>query len=152
MSMAARLKTFVTSDGMTDYVVATSSRAKALAAWGVRQDLFKEGRAYETNDPALIRAAAAQPGEVLRKPAGMRGNLEKLKVARPARPAGPTKKQLKAVEMLKAKLAALARNHESVVHKIERERSRLDDKSRVLDERYDTERAKLEAALKAAEG
>ena len=30
--MAAKLKVFVTSDGLTDYVVAVSSKAKALAA------------------------------------------------------------------------------------------------------------------------
>ncbi|WP_257817610.1 hypothetical protein [Phenylobacterium sp. J367] len=32
--MARRLKVFVTSDGLTDYIVAVSSKAKALAAWG----------------------------------------------------------------------------------------------------------------------
>ena len=35
--MAPRLKVFFTSDGLTDYVVAVSSKAKALAAWGVRR-------------------------------------------------------------------------------------------------------------------
>ena len=48
--MAARLKTFVTSDGLTDYVVATTSRPKALEAWGSHQDLFKTGLARETDD------------------------------------------------------------------------------------------------------
>ena len=66
--MAQRLKVFVTSDGLTDYVVAVSSRARALAAWGVRQDVFKEGQAYESDDPVLVKAAMAQPGEVLRRP------------------------------------------------------------------------------------
>ena len=47
--MAARLKVFVTSDGLTDYIVAASSRPKALAAWGVNQDLFKAGAARETD-------------------------------------------------------------------------------------------------------
>ena len=70
--MAPRLKVFVTSDGLTDYVVATSSKAKALAAWGTRQDVFKEGAAHETDDPALMKAALAQTGEVLRRPAGTR--------------------------------------------------------------------------------
>jgi hypothetical protein len=77
--MAPRLKVFVTSDGFTDYVVAASSRAKALAAWGVRQDVFKEGAAHETDDPALVKAATAQSGEVLRKPTGTRGQLAGLK-------------------------------------------------------------------------
>lgn len=42
--MAPRLKVFVTSDGLTDHVVATT--AKALAAWGSRQDLFETGVAH----------------------------------------------------------------------------------------------------------
>ncbi|HEX7885706.1 MAG TPA: hypothetical protein VF474_06990 [Phenylobacterium sp.] len=45
--MAARPKVFVTSDGLTDYVVATTSRPKALEA----QDLFKTGLAYEAAPP-----------------------------------------------------------------------------------------------------
>src|SRR6185312_668193 len=98
-SMAARLKVFVTSDGLTDYVVATTSKTKALAAWGSHQDLFKTGLAHETDDPALVKAATAQPGEVLRRPAGARGELAKLKPAKAAKraeqPAGPSKAALK---------------------------------------------------------
>ena len=73
--MASRLKVFVTSDGLTDYVVAVSSKAKALAAWGVHQDVFKEGAAHQTDDPVLVKAATARPGEVLRRPAGTRDKL-----------------------------------------------------------------------------
>ncbi|MET0273491.1 MAG: hypothetical protein ABW360_10925, partial [Phenylobacterium sp.] len=73
--MAPRLKVFLTSDGLTDYVVATSSKAKALAAWGSHQDLFKTGSAHETDDADLVKAATAKPGEVLRKPAGTLGTL-----------------------------------------------------------------------------
>ena len=53
--MAARLKVFVTSDGLTDFVVATTSKPKALAAWGSHQDLFKTGLAHEA---AFERARA----------------------------------------------------------------------------------------------
>ncbi|MDP1598813.1 hypothetical protein [Phenylobacterium sp.] len=67
--MAQRLKVFVTSDGLTDYVVAASSRAKALAAWGAHQDLFKTGGAHETDVPDLVAAATAAPGQVLRRAA-----------------------------------------------------------------------------------
>ena len=66
--MAQHLKVFVTSDGLTDFVVAVTSRPKALQAWGVKQDLFKEGRAQEATDPAVVTAALAKPGEVLRRP------------------------------------------------------------------------------------
>jgi len=87
--MAPRLKAFVTSDGLTDYVVAASSKPKALAAWGSHQDLFKTGLAHETDDPELVAAASAQPGEVLRRPAGSLSALANLKPAkkRPAKAA-----------------------------------------------------------------
>ena len=107
--MAPRLKVFVTSDGLTDYVVAVSSRAKALAAWGVRQDVFKEGQAQETDDPALVKAALAQPGEVLRRPSGTEVSLARLKPAQGGQATGPSKAQLKKVADLEARLAALAR-------------------------------------------
>ncbi len=106
--MAARLKVFVTSDGLTDYVVATTSRPKALEAWGSHQDLFKTGLARETDDAGLVRAATAQPGQVLRRAAGSRATLEKLKPAKapkPAKPAGPSKAALKKVADLEAQLA-----------------------------------------------
>ena len=148
--MAARLKVFVTSDGLTDYVVAASSRAKALAAWGVRQDVFKEGQAHETDDPALLKAALARPGEVLRKPAGARATLAKLKPAKPAKPAGPTKAQLKKVSDLEAKLADLDAAHERALADIDARRAALDRQRQALDDRHTAQRSKLRASLQAA--
>jgi hypothetical protein len=110
--MAARLKVFVTSDGLTDYVVATTSRPKALEAWGSHQDLFKTGLARETDDPELVKAATATPGDVLRRPAGSRAALAKLKRAskanppKPVKPKGPSKAALRKVAQLEARLAA----------------------------------------------
>ena len=143
--MAARLKVFVTSDGLTDYVVAASSKPKALAAWGSHQDLFKTGLARETDDPALVKAATERPGEVLRRPAGTRGELAKLKPPkpRPARPAGPSKAALKKVAGLEKKLAELDAAHAAAAAALERRRS-------ALEARHGAQRAKLEAALSAA--
>jgi hypothetical protein len=153
--MAPRLKVFVTSDGLTDYVVAVSSKAKALAAWGVRQDVFKEGRAREVADPDLIAAATARPGEVLRRPAGTRGELArlkppKLKPARPAAPAGPSKAALKKIADLEARLAALEPAHRTAVVALEAQKAAIDRKIERLRERQDTERERLEVALRAA--
>jgi molecular chaperone GrpE (heat shock protein) len=103
--VAPRLKVFVSSDGLTDYVVATSSRAKALEAWGVRQDLFKEGRAQETDEAEVRDAALAQPGEVLRRPSGGRAALAKMKPVAKAKPKGPSKAALAKVAALEAELA-----------------------------------------------
>ncbi|MDB5419019.1 MAG: hypothetical protein JWP50_2438 [Phenylobacterium sp.] len=143
--MAARLKVFVTSDGLTDYVVAASSKPKALAAWGSHQDLFKTGLARETDDPALVEAATKRPGEVLRRPAGTRGELAKLKSAkpRPAKPAGPSKAALRKVADLEKKLADLDAAHEAAAAKLENQRA-------ALAANHAAQRAKLEAALSAA--
>lgn len=141
--MAARLKVFVTSDGLTDYVVAASSRPKALAAWGAHQDLFKTGLAHETDDAELAKAAKARPCEVLRRPAGSRAALAKLKPARKARPAGPSKAQLKKIADLEARLSASDTAHARAL-------ADLDRKREALEARHVAERARLEAALNAA--
>jgi hypothetical protein len=148
--MAPRLKVFVTSDGLTDYIVAVSSKAKALAAWGMRQDVFKEGTARETDDPALVKAALARPGEVLRRPAGTRGELAKLKPAKAPAPAGPTPAQRKRVAELERELARFDVASQRATAKLERERLALDRKATELQASHAAARAKLEAALSAA--
>ena len=148
--MAARLKVFVTSDGLTDYVVAVSSRAKALAAWGVRQDVFKEGAAHETDDPALVKAALARPGEVLRRPAGTRGELARLKPVKAEKPKGPSKAQLRKVADLESKLAELDRTQEASLAELDRQQADLDRRRRALEARHAKRREALEASLKAA--
>jgi hypothetical protein len=148
--MAARLKVFVTSDGLTDYVVAASSRAKALAAWGVRQDVFKEGRARETDDPTLVKAALAQPGEVLRRSTGAQGKLPKLKAAKRARLAGPTPAQRRKVAELETRLTSLQAAHEQATAKLAAERAALDRKAAALAKAQARARQSLEAKLSAA--
>jgi hypothetical protein len=148
--MAPRLKVFVTSDGLTDYIVAVSSRTKALTAWGVRQDVFKEGLARETDEPALVKAALAQPGEVLRRPAGSRDKLAKLKPSKPSRPAGPSKAQLKKITDLEATLVDLDARHDAEAAAVERRRAELDRQEEALHAKHETRRAELEAALEAA--
>lgn len=145
--MAAKLKVFVTSDGLTDYVVAATSRPKALAAWGSGQDLFRTGLAHETDDPALAEAARARPGEVLRRPAGSRAELAKLKVARPApkRPKGPSKARLARIAALQDRLAAADAEHAEAL-------AELDERRATLEAKHAKARARLEAALTAARG
>ena len=80
--MARKLKVFSAQLGFVRAVVAAPSRAAALQAWGVRDDLFKRGTAAEETDAELIAEAVASPGEVLRKPIGDAASL----VAAAARP------------------------------------------------------------------
>lgn len=158
--MAPRLKVFVTSDGLTDYVVAASSKPKALAAWGSHQDLFKTGLAHETDDPELVTAATAQPGEVLRRPAGSLSQLASLEPAKKAAPrkdakappvtAGPSPAALKKVADLEKRLSELDAGHEAARRKIERRRAELDSEAEALEAEHAAKRAKFEAALSAA--
>ena len=162
--MAARLKVFVTSDGLTDYVVATTSKAKALAAWGVSQDAFQRGHAWQTDDPALVKAATATPDVVLRRPvAGARGKVARLtpaaprpvklkpaKPPKPAEPKGPTKAQLKRVADLEGQLAALGKRVEAERAKLARDAAALAKRQAGVEAKARTERSRLQARLKAA--
>jgi hypothetical protein len=68
--MGRALKTFQAHLGFYDTVVAAPSQAAALKAWGSRRDLFRDGFAKASDDPAAIAAASAKPGVVLRRAAG----------------------------------------------------------------------------------
>ena len=149
--MAARLKVFVTSDGLTDYVVATTSKVKALAAWGSHPDLFKTGLAHETDDPEVVKAASAQPDQVLRKPAGARAELAKLKPARPPpKTKAPSKAALKKVADLEKKIADAGAGHARALAALDAKRRELDRHVEDLQAKRAKEEAKLEAQLSAA--
>ena len=140
--MPPRLKVFVTSDGLTDYVVAVSSRPKALAAWGVRQDLFKEGRAEETHDAALVEAALAKPGEVIAK--GRDGALRTLKAARAPKPTSkPTAARSRRVEKLAAELDALEAAFARRQADLKSERERLERQATEETQAFETRRNRL---------
>jgi hypothetical protein len=61
-----KLKVFRTAVGFDDAYVAAPSRKAALAAWGSSTDLFAAGAAEVVSDPALMKAALARPGVVVR--------------------------------------------------------------------------------------
>lgn len=68
--MARKLKTFITAIGFYDLAIAAPSMKAALEAWGSRQNLFHEGLAWETDDPAIAAATLEKPGVVLRRAVG----------------------------------------------------------------------------------
>lgn len=71
--MARTLKTYRTSIGFFDLAVAAPSMKAALAAWGAGKNLFHQGFAKETDDPAIVAATMAKPGVVLRRAVGSHG-------------------------------------------------------------------------------
>jgi flagellar biosynthesis GTPase FlhF len=74
--MARKLKVFRTHIGFDDLIIACASRKAALDAWGASAHLFTQGFAAETNEPALVKAALARPGIVLRRQFGSRGEFK----------------------------------------------------------------------------
>lgn len=161
--MAPRLKVFVTSNGLTQSVVATSSKAKALAAWGTKQDLFKEGLASETQEAALVDAALAQPGEVVTRSALGGGALEAALAATakpkkkdkkgkvvPAAPRGPSEEALRKLAKAEAKAGELEVRREDAFAELTRRRQALEKEERQARERFDRERTELAERLTAA--
>ncbi len=65
-----KLKVFQARSGFYDTVVAAPSRAAALRAWGVHQDLFAGGVAGPATDSRAIEAALAHPNVPLRRAIG----------------------------------------------------------------------------------
>ena len=71
--MARKLRTYQTSLGFFDLAIAAPSMKAALQAWGSDTNLFHQGFARETDDPAIVAATLAKPGVVLRRPVGSDG-------------------------------------------------------------------------------
>src|SRR6185312_3237448 len=71
--MARKLKVYQTSSGFFDLAIAAPSMKAAADAWGSRTNVFKQGLAKETRDPAIVAATMARPGVVLRRPVGSAG-------------------------------------------------------------------------------
>ena len=160
--MAARLKVFSTSNGLTESLIAVSSKAKALEAWGSRQDLFKQGLARETDDPASVELALARPGEVVTRSVLEAGALEaalaalpktkkdKAKPGKPEKKRGPSKEALERVAKLEAKLADHDARHRDALTELDRRRAELDDEERRLRGAYAAKRRDLDQRLSAA--
>src|SRR5438067_1062249 len=106
--MARKLKAFSWSDGLHDYTVATTSRAKALAAWEVGRDRFRGGTAREIAEGRARDAALEAPETVITTPAGGLGAALK------ALPARARRKPSKAETARAEKLAALKADLEAV--------------------------------------
>ena len=65
--MVRKLKTYQTSIGFFDLAVAAPSMKAALEIWGADSNLFHQGFAKETDDPAVVAVTTEHPGIVLRR-------------------------------------------------------------------------------------
>jgi hypothetical protein len=152
--MARKLKTYQTSLGFFDLAVAAPSMAAALRAWGSDTNLFQQGFAEETDDPAIVAATLAKPGVVLRRPVGSDGAfsehaklpkelpVDKVK-ERAAKPRATTREPpAQKVDDQAAREAALA---------FERERKRRESERRKEEAAREKERKRREQAIAKAE-
>jgi colicin import membrane protein len=122
----------------------------AADAWGLRTNVFTQGFAKETHDPAIVAATMAKPGVVLRRPVGSNGRFtedahlpkhlpvdkETVKPAKPEpkRKERPTNK----ISDKSARVAALA---------FEREQKRREEARRKQDAKREQERERRERAI-----
>jgi len=151
--MTKKLKTYQTSIGFFDLAIAAPSMKAALQAWGSETNLFHQGFAKETDDPA-IAATFAKPGVVLRRPVGSNGAfsehaelpkelpIDKVE-ARTAKPRATTREPpAQKADDKAAREAALAS---------ERERKRRDSERRKEEATREKERKRREQAIAKAE-
>lgn len=149
--MAAKLKTFCYSDGFHAWTVAASSRAKALQAFGVTRDLFKDSSAKEIQEGPDREAALASPGELIER--GLAVDVGKVAKAKPAQTKPPSKAQLRAreaVETLEADLAALVERQAKEMETLEARRAKLEAEFETLAKSQTKARDALKAKLRAA--
>ena len=153
--MARKLKVFCYSDGFHSWTVAAPSRAKALEAWGVRRDLFKDGSAREIQIGPDREAALAAPGELIERGLAVDvGEVARKKApraaAKPNKPKAADAKARARVEALEAELAALDEAQAAETTALEAEREALERKAAALTKRQARAREALKAKLKAA--
>jgi colicin import membrane protein len=162
--MARKLKVFQASLGFFDLAIAAPSMKAALEAWGADSNLFHQGAASESRDPAVIAAAMAEPGVILKRPVGSDGpfteqadlpdlsGVERGDKPRktPRKPRSqPTKQPARPIDDKAARKAALA--FEKVQKQRERERRRDEAARQKEHDRRQQAIAKAEAALQNSE-
>lgn len=144
--MATKLKVFTWSDGFHAYTVATTSRAKALAAWGVARDLFKDGDATEISDGADYDVALAEPGETIKR--GLSVDVGKVRSV--PKPKAPKKADLARVATLEQALADLEAEQDAAAKALAEKRARLDRQEKSSNADYARRLRDLQARLETA--
>jgi len=149
--MARKLKVFCYSDGFHSWTVAASSRAKALEAWGVKRDLFKDGAANEIDIGPDRTAALAAPGELIERGLSVDiGEVERTTAPKPKKAKAADMKAKTRVEALEADLAELDQAQAEETAAVAAERDALDRRTAALAKRQAAARDALKAKLKAA--
>jgi len=167
--MPRKLKTFVTESGFFELAVAAPSMKAALKDWGIEVNLFQQGLARQTDDPAIVTVAEAAPGTVLRRPIGSRGlfreeaELPEVKgtarrskaksdgqarrVSQPHKKAASHKPQgtvdLRAIRQVRAALEAAETRHRDKTAALDKERDALERRVQREEEDWRRKKEKL---------
>jgi hypothetical protein len=151
--VARKLRTYTTSAGFFDLAVAAPSMKAALEAWGAESNLFHQGFATQSEDPAIIAATMTKPGLVLRRPVGTNvafrehadlpthlgsGDIHRAAPRRQTKPQKPAKP----IDAKTARAAALA---------FEREQKRRERQSLRQEVAREKERKRRERAIETAQ-
>lgn len=155
--MPRPLKVFSYSDGFHSWTVAATSRARALEAWGVKRDLFKDGAAVEAAEGPDREAALKAPGELIERGLSVDiGRVEKTRAPKAAKKRGPSAKDRARVEALENELAALDATQRVETQGLEARRAEMEREAAALVRRQaraiDALRAKLKTARKTLNG
>ena len=121
------MKVFSYADGFHSCTVAASSRAKALEAWGVKRDLFKDGSAVEAAAGPDRDAALKAPGELIERGLSVDiGKVEKTQASSIARTRQPRADDLARVVALEGELAELVAAQAQELSVLEARRAELE--------------------------
>lgn len=160
--MPRKLKTFITNIGFFELALAAPSMKAALEAWGMGHNAFQHGFAKQTDDPKIVAATMANPGVVLRRAVGTKGeftehpelpkDLWKLQAPKAAA-ARPKAKMGKGAP--KAKPASDNKNDRAAILSFEKAKQRRDaarEKEQAeANAKREKEEARIERALAKAE-
>jgi hypothetical protein len=163
--MPRKLKTFVTESGFFELAVAAPSMKAALKDWDIDVNLFQQGLARQTEDPAIIKAAEAAPGRVLRRPIGskqpfregaelpqVKGSSRGAKSAGQAKRASAARKKAGAVDLhaireARAALEEAKTQHRKRVASLDKERDALERRVEWEEEDWRREKKRLEDVI-----
>ena len=164
---ARRLKVYRARLGFDDSVVAAPNQGDALAAWGVRQNLFAEGQAVVETDPEIVAAALERPGTPLRQPVGASDGFglearapESLPpVKRPpatragaeAKPPPKPKPDRRELDAAEAELSRLRKDHEAEVEELDRRRQRIEHEAADMERAWRRTREAAERRIAKAQ-
>jgi hypothetical protein len=129
------LKVFRAHLGFYDSIVAAPSQKAAAAAWGSGPSLFQHKTATETKDADAATAALAQPGVVLSRPFGSRGDFKE----KPDLPKAPRLSAARKRELSKQQKASTSKKRAAE----KREKKEVDKRARAELAELDTQEKEI---------